>query len=100
MARFYMRWHLNPLAAPTDQEELAKLWMRMLEMVKADLKEGRLTDWGSCSDASAGYAFAETDEKSLYAAVLKWIPYVVFDIKPVLTVDECIECIQRAAPGK
>ena len=97
MAKFYFRWHLNPMLIPTKPEELGKLWISMLEMVKADLKSGALTDWGMCSDSSAGYAFAETDEKSLHTTILKWIPYVIFDVKPVITVDQVIADIKQAA---
>jgi len=82
---------------PTDPEEMGKLWISMLEMVRADLKSGKLTDWGMCSDSSGGYAFAETDENSLNISIMKWMPYVIFDIKPILTADQCIANIQQAA---
>jgi hypothetical protein len=100
MSKFYMRWHLNSTLIPTNPEERVKLWMSMLEMIKADLKSGAITDWGMCNDASAGYAFAEGDEKAVYMTILKWIPYVRFDIKPVLTVDETIESIKRVVAKK
>jgi hypothetical protein len=69
----------------------------MLEMVKADLKSGALTVWGIWCDSSAGFAFAETDEVSLHAAILKWMPYIVFDNKPVLSVDQVLTNIRKAA---
>jgi hypothetical protein len=100
MAKFYMRWQLNPILIPTNPEERMKLWLSMLELVRADLKSGGLTDWGICSDSSAGYAFAETDEKTLHTTILKWIPHVNFDIKPVLTVDQTIDSIKRIAAKK
>ncbi|MDG6256766.1 MAG: hypothetical protein QCH35_04125 [Methanomicrobiaceae archaeon] len=96
MTKFYMRWHMNPMTIPTNPEERGKLWISMLEMVREELNSGGFTDWGICSDLSAGYAFAETDEKSLHASILKWIPYIVFDIKPVLTVDQSIENVKKA----
>jgi hypothetical protein len=100
MTRYYMRWHLNPMLVPTSPEERGKLWITMLEMVKAELKSGALTDWGMCSDSSAGYALAETDEQSLHVMIQEWIPYVIFDIKPILTADQCIAGIQQAAAAK
>jgi hypothetical protein len=99
MTKFYMRWHLNPMLIPTNAEERVKLWMSMLDMVKSDLKSGALLDWGMCCDDSGGYAFAETDEKILHSLILRWIPYVSFNIKPVLTIDQSIESIKRAAAG-
>jgi hypothetical protein len=99
MTKFYMRWHLNPMLIPTNPEERMKLWMSMLELVKADIKSGTMSDWGMCSDASGGYAFAETDEKTLHTTITRWMPYVIFDIKPVLSVDQIIESLKRAAAG-
>lgn len=97
MTKFFMKWHLNPLTTPTNPEERGKLWLSMLDLVKADLKSGGLTDWGVCSDLNSGYAFADTDEKLLHLQVMKWFPYVIFDIKPVITVDQCIANIKQAA---
>lgn len=96
MPKFYMKWHLNPVFIPTNAEERVKLWMSMLESVKADLKSGGLNDWGICCDDSGGYAFAETDEKNLHSTILKWMPYVSFDIRPVLSVDQTMDSIKRA----
>jgi hypothetical protein len=92
-----MRWHINPLTVPVNPEERVKLWITMLEMVKADLKSGSLTDWGVWFDSSGGYAIAESDEVSLHSVILKWMPYIVFDSKPVLSVDQCIANIKKAA---
>ena len=94
-----MRWHLNHAFIPTNPEERVKLWMAMLEMVKADLKSGAIRDWGICSDDSGGYAFAETDEKTLHTTILRWTPYVSFNIKPVLTADQTMESIRQATAG-
>lgn len=97
MAKFYMRWQLNQIFIPVNPEERIKNWLTMLEMVRADLKSGSLTDWGICNDLSGGYAFAEGDEKAVHASVLKWSPYVLFDIKPVLNVDQNIANIKQVA---
>ena len=90
MTKFYMKWHLRHMFIPTNPEERVKLWISMLEMVKADLKSDRFTDWGSNFDVSGGYAVAEGTEVDINASILKWIPYVIFDIKPVLSVDQMI----------
>jgi hypothetical protein len=92
-----MRWHINPLTTPVNPEERGKLWINLLEMVKADMKSGLLTDWGIWFDSSGGFAIAESEEDTLHAAILKWIPYIVFDIKPVLSVDLVLGNIKKAA---
>jgi len=88
---------MNPLTIPVNPEERGKLWIRMLEMVKADLKNGTLSDWGVRMDSSGGFAFAETDEATLHAAILKWMPYIEYDIRPVLSVDQVLANIRQAA---
>jgi len=96
MSKFYIKWEMNPLMIPADPKERMKNWLSMLEMVKTDLKAGVLKDWGMCSDASGGYGFSELSEEDLYTALIKWMPYVNFDIKAVLTVDQTIKSIKNA----
>ncbi|MDD1758102.1 MAG: hypothetical protein LUQ22_05155 [Methanotrichaceae archaeon] len=96
MTKYHIKWQLNPLTTPEDPEKRAKLWISMLEMVKADLKSGRFIDWGSNFDVSGGYAVAEGTEVDINASILKWIPYVIFDIKPVLSVDQMIGATNKA----
>jgi hypothetical protein len=91
-----MQWHLNPLTTPIDPEERVKLWLMMLEEVKNDLKSGKLKEWAICSDSSEGFAISEGDEAMLHTTILRYVPYIIFSIKPVLTVDQTIDSIKRA----
>ena len=85
------------MTVPANPEERVKYWLSLLELVKADLKSGTFTDWGICNDSSEGYCFAETDENTLNAGIIKWLPYIIFDVKPVLTVDQIIANVKKAA---
>jgi len=97
MSRFYLKWNLNYSATPSDPEQRVKLWLSMLEMVKADMKGGKLKDWGMCNNGDSGYAiYEEANDADLFTRLLKWMPYVTFDAKPVLTVDESIAAIKKA----
>ncbi len=70
----------------------------MLEKVKTDMKNGRLVDWGNNADGSGGYSIREAaNETDLFTWMLKWMPHVNFEVKPVLTVDQTIESIKKAA---
>jgi hypothetical protein len=95
MTRSYMKFKKNPLTMPTAPEEQAKLWMTLLGNVKKDLASGALTDWGDCVDIGEGYCISELDEQELHTLVLKYVPFIIFDIKPVLNVDQVMESIQR-----
>ena len=97
MPKFFMKWQIDTTKTPVNPEERMKLWLSMLEMVKADLEAGVIKDWGICGDASCGYAFSELSAEDLYTALLKWMPYINFDIKPVLNVNQTIESIKKSA---
>lgn len=99
MTRFYIKFRKNPLTMPADPEERVKLWMSMLTEVKKDLAAGYFTDWGDCSDISEGYCISELDDQMLHTLVLKYVPHIIFTMKPVLTVDQVMESIQRAVAG-
>ena len=78
--------------------------LSMLEMVKAEIQAGKLVDWGNCSDGSSGYAIWDgVSEEELFTSMLKYMPYVDFDAKPVISADQTINSIKRAvaaAQGK
>jgi hypothetical protein len=86
------------MVAIEDPEERAKAWLQMLEMVKADKASGAIKEWGNCCDGSGGYAIMEADnEEELFGITLKWLPYVNFDARPVITVEQTIEQIKKLA---
>ncbi len=96
MSKFYIKWWKNQHTIPTNPEEQAKLWMTLLAWVRADLKAGMFSEWGACCDAGSGYCIAEGDEVSLQSHILKYQPFIIFSIKPVLSADQTIESINRA----
>jgi hypothetical protein len=96
MTKYHLKWQLNPLMTPDDPEKRAKLWISMLEMVKTSLKSGEFTDWGAYVDINSGYCVGEGTEVEAFASMLKWTPHVIFDAKPVLSVDQAIGEIKKA----
>lgn len=104
MSKFYARWQTNPQMIPSIPAERRKLLLSMLEMVKQDIKAGKMKDWGNVPGESAGYCIMEeASETDLLAGLLKFMPYVTFEVKPILAVDQTIEAFKRAgaaAQGK
>ena len=68
MSKFYIKWRINRYTIPTNPEEMAKLWMTLLEWVRAEKKAGLFEDWGACCDSGSGYTIAEGDEVSLHSS--------------------------------
>ena len=55
-----------------------------------------MIDWGEYCDLSGGYTLAEGTEADILSELMKWTPYVIFDVKLVLSVDQVIATINRA----
>jgi hypothetical protein len=83
MVKVYMRWKFNPRLIPVTIEERIRLWRRMHESIKTDLREHAVSAWGIYNEVSSGFSIVEGDEESVFESVKKWIPNVVFDIKPI-----------------
>jgi hypothetical protein len=97
MPKFLIKWKVNRQMMPTSPVECLKLLQSMSEMVKAGIKSGEIKDWGEYCDGSGGYAIGEgNDVVDLYASLTKWWPYIDFDAKPVLTIDQVIQSTNRA----
>jgi hypothetical protein len=96
MTKYLVKWQKNESLMPEDPAMMMKLQLSLLEGVKANLKSGKMIDWGSYCDASGGYFIAEGNESDLFNGILKWYPYISFDAKPVLSVDQVIGAISKA----
>ena len=98
MPKFFVKWQVDPTKIPANPEEMAKSWLAMLEMTKADINAGKLKDWGMDAGASWGYGIMqEASEAEVFTDLLKWIPYIQFEVTPVLTVEQVVESIKKAA---
>jgi hypothetical protein len=94
MTKFHIEWKQSS-KIPEDPVKLAKLYLSHMELVKADLKSGKLTDFGQYSNGSSGYALVEGTEIDVFTTLMKWLPYVEFDVKPIVNVDKTIEAINK-----
>ena len=98
MPRYYVKWEMKPQMTPTAPEETLKLLLSLLEMTKQDMQAGKIKDWGVVPGESCGYSIIEhPSEVDLATESLKWMPYVNFEVKPILTVDQSTESIKKAA---
>lgn len=94
--KYLIKWQKNESLMPEDPAMMAKLQLSLLEEARANLKSGKMIDWGSYCDASGGYYIADGNESELFDQILKWYPYISFDAKPVLSVDQVIGAINKA----
>jgi len=100
MARYYLQWETKESVTATDPVKGAKLALSLLEMVKQDMQAGRTKDWGFIPGESRGYSIVEApSELDLAIGMMKWAPYLKFEVKPVLTLDQNVESFKKGAAG-
>jgi hypothetical protein len=96
MSKNLIKWKLNSQMMPASSEDRMDLLKSMNEALKAMIDSGEIMDFGEYYDGSGGYIIGKGDDADLYANLIKWWPYVDFDAKPVLTIDQVIEATNKA----
>lgn len=98
MTKFFIKWWVNVEKLPKTPQEIGKLNLDMLNSVKADMRDDpRLVDWGQFGNGACGYSIAEMSEQEIFGKMLKYMPVIGFELSPVLSVDQTIEEIMKAA---
>lgn len=92
-----MKWRVKPTLWPAVAEEMVKLVCSLSQMVKADMKAGLIKDWGCAPGGWSGYIISEAaSETELNTVLVKYIPYIHFEVTPVLTIGQSIELFNKA----
>jgi len=95
MARFLMLWEVDPTKVPADRKERAALWGSMIQGVKQETQAGMVKDWGVFAGGLRGFSVHEGDEMTVSNAVQNFLPYVTFDVHPIISVEQMGEVIEN-----
>jgi hypothetical protein len=95
MAKFLMVWEIDPTKVPTDRKERAALWGHMIQMVRQTMKEGKTKDWGVFAGGLKGFSVHEGDEMTVSNTVQNYLPYVTFDVHPILSIEQMEKLIEN-----
>jgi hypothetical protein len=90
-------WKANIEHTPTDPAERTKLWLQMLNMVKAGMASGPTEMWGIASSGDRGYSITSASEQEIFTLVASYSPYVTFEVLKVFDVDEAIAGVEALA---
>ena len=91
MAKYFMTWEADESLWPTDPKEQAVLGMKLAQMVKRSMEEGKTNDWGVFVGGDKGYAIGEGNAVDLYTELQQYHPYINFMVHQVLSIDELME---------
>jgi len=99
MARFLLLWEMDTTKLPDDPKERIAAWTMSMNMVKSELKSGKLKDWGMFPGELAGYGIREGTEVDIAIATGRYGPAIKYKTHPVLSVsqtDEVLKALSQA----
>jgi hypothetical protein len=95
MAKCHLYWKLNLANIPADPKERGGGWGLLMAMIKQDMESGLIKDWGAFTSEGGGYCIVEGSNVEIMKMTEQYVPYVVFETKPVSTPEEVNEMIQH-----
>ncbi len=101
MPKFLIKWKVNSQKMPDDPEKTLKLLQETNQWIKAEMAAGHIKDYGEFCDGSGGYSIIEGDDiAKLYGSLMEFWPYVEFDAKPVISIDQVIDWTNKIVKKK
>lgn len=95
MPKFLCTWELDHSKIPVDPKERAAGWNMLMKVVHQDIKNGLTTDWGAFAGGGKGYAVFEGSAAEIYTSIQQYIPFVQFELHPLVSANEVDEIIQK-----
>jgi hypothetical protein len=97
MATYMALWEVDPSKTPEDPKAKKAQWLSFQEMVLKQLKEGAIKQWGEFAGEMSGYVMIEGTGVDLQTVTARWIPFIRFKAREVLTIEE-VNKATRALP--
>lgn len=94
MGKYLMLWEVEQAKIPIDSKERGTGWGMLMAMVKQDREKGLLSSWGSFVGETNGYGIYEGSEVEVMNAIQQYIPFVIFDVKPIASEEQVNEMIK------
>ena len=91
---YLILWETNPSLYPLDPGERMKLTMSQMEMTKKDIDSGNVKMWGISAGGGNGFAITDDDPKTSFEKSMMYTPYVKFEIRPMLSMDEAANVVK------
>jgi hypothetical protein len=98
MARYMMLWEVDTSKTPEDPKAKKAQSLDFQELVRKQLKDGIMKEWGLFAGELCGYVIFEGSAVELHTLVAMWAPFVKFKTRELMTIDEVIKA-SKALPG-
>ena len=92
---YLILWEANMSLIPSDQQERVKLIMSMAQRVKESVDSGDTKLWGVNVAGGSGFSITEKNSKEVFANLNTYAPYIKFEVKEMLSIDEMIAVMKE-----
>lgn len=99
MAKYFLSWAIDRTRMADDPKSIAASWKMLAAQVRANLESGKTTAWGSFPGSLSGYSVMEGTETDLMAFTMQFAPYVSFEARPMVGIEEVEEFLAALAKG-
>ena len=97
MGKYLTLWELDLSRVPEDSKEQLELFTRLQNMVKEDLKNGPIKDFGMFLGGDSGYTIEEGTEEEVAMSAMRYSPFIKCKIHPVISTDQIDEIMKTFA---
>ncbi len=94
MGRYLVLWEVDQSRVPIDAKERGGAWSILMAMVRQDREAGKIKDWGTFVGEINGFAVYEGTEVEVGSALMKYVPYVRFNVHPLASESQTNEIIK------
>ena len=94
MAKYMVLWEAETSKTPEDAKAKKAQWQDFDELVRKQLKEGIIKEWGMFAGEMHGYLIVEGSAVNLHTLTGTWVPFIKFTIRELMTIDEVIKAVK------
>ena len=95
MGKYLSLWEIDMNRVSEDPKEQLELFAKLQNMVKEDLKNGIIKDFGMFLGGDAGYSVEEGTEEEIAMCAMKYAPFVKCKIHITISADQIDEIMKK-----
>jgi len=88
MGKYLLLWEIDPTKIPVDPKERGGEFGALMKVIKQDMKEGILKDWGLFVSEHKGYSVVQGTELEVIKATQRYTPFVCFAAYSIASVNQ------------
>ncbi|MGV7223576.1 MAG: DUF3303 domain-containing protein [Nitrospinales bacterium] len=91
MGKYILHWEVDTAKTPEDTKERQEQWSLFQQTVAQQMESNEIKEWGEYVGEVNGYSIMEGSEVDIQKLVALWVPFVKFNVKPVMTIEQAME---------